>query len=86
MPTVEVVQARYKTRLTEQFMPPISSRFCCVSRVESGGYLEIINHYRYDKMLEDLRICTPDPWIILSSFMKGLALHFDRDTVSQDVS
>lgn len=53
--------------------------------VESGACPEIINHERDDKMLEDLRICAPDPWIILSPFMKGIALHFDRNTVCRKV-
>jgi hypothetical protein len=53
--------------------------------VESGACPEIINHERDDKMLEDLRICAPDPWIILSPFMKELALHFDRNTVCRKV-
>jgi len=37
VPVMEVVEALYKTRLTERFAPLISPRFRCVSRGEVGG-------------------------------------------------
>jgi hypothetical protein len=37
VPVIEVVEALYKARLTERFVPLISPRFCCVSRGGVGG-------------------------------------------------